>query len=293
MRSPSVKPSAYPPLPFHLIRFLIALSSLVVGVILAVFTYHLHADGYKLPYSFLVVSKHPTYPHPSSQTNINTNKSHQLFVSAGLSLLNIILTSIIHCSCGLSTKLSISLNILLTILWALSLGLLSWSLASTITTACTTTYWGNSTGISVCRTYKTLFTFTAIGLVSYIAAVWLDVIVRRRQTRLGVYDAMGSHPGLDDSGAFDVKMDERHSESTPALHDYDNVPPAMSGAHGQGPPGYGHNLEYAHAGEAQNYYDTAPGMSHRGAPRVRFSAYDQGGQQRPTENTGYDPAMYR
>ncbi|KAJ6160217.1 hypothetical protein N7497_004754 [Penicillium chrysogenum] len=263
MRSPSVKPSAYPPLPFHLIRFLIALSSLVVGVILAVFTYHLHADGYKLPYSFLV-----------------------LFVSAGLSLLNIILTSIIHCSCGLSTKLSISLNILLTILWALSLGLLSWSLASTITTACTTTYWGNSTGISVCRTYKTLFTFTAIGLVSYIAAVWLDVIVRRRQTRLGVYDAMGSHPGLDDSGAFDVKMDERHSESTPALHDYDNVPPAMSGAHGQGPPGYGHNLEYAHAGEAQNYYDTAPGMSHRGAPRVRFSAYDQGGQQRPTENTG-------
>lgn len=119
------------------------------------------------------------------------------------------------------------------------------------------------------------------------------MIVRRRQTRLGVYDAMGSHPGLDDSGAFDVKMDERHSESTPALHDYDNVPPAMSGAHGQGPPGYGHNLEYAHAGEAQNYYDTAPGMSHRGAPRVRFSAYDQGGQQRPTENTGYDPAMYR
>jgi hypothetical protein len=45
-------------------------------------------------------------------------------------------------------------------------------------------------------------------------------LLRRRQTRLGVYDAMGSHPGLDDSGAFDVKMDERHSESTPALHDY-------------------------------------------------------------------------
>lgn len=71
MRSPSVKPSAYPPLPFHLIRFLISLSSLVVGVILAVFTYHLHADGYKLPYSFLVVS------NPSNETilsQINTNK---------------------------------------------------------------------------------------------------------------------------------------------------------------------------------------------------------------------------
>ncbi|KAJ5196159.1 hypothetical protein N7449_006638 [Penicillium cf. viridicatum] len=274
MRSPSVKPSAYPPVPFHLIRFLISLSSLVVGVILAVFTYHLHVDGYKLPYSFLV-----------------------LFVSSGLSLLNIILTSVIHCSCGLSTKLSISLNILLTILWALSLGLLSWSLSSTITTSCTSTYWGNSTGIAVCRSYKALFTFTIIGLVSYIAAVWLDVIVRRRQTRLGTYDPMGSHPGLDDSGAFDVKMDDRHSESTPALHDYDNVPPAMSGGHGQahaqGPSVYEHNMEHAHAGEAQNYYDTAPGMSHRGAPRVRFSAVDEDGHQRPAQNTGYDPAMYR
>ncbi|KAJ5405278.1 hypothetical protein N7465_006562 [Penicillium sp. CMV-2018d] len=275
MRSPSVKPSAYPPVPFHLIRFLISLSSLVVGVILAVFTYHLHADGYKLPYSFLV-----------------------LFVSSGLSLLNIILTSVIHCSCGLSTKLSITLNILLTILWTLSLGLLSWSLSSTITTSCTTTYWGNSTGIAVCRSYKTLFTFTIIGVVSYIAAVWLDVIVRRRQTRLGAYDPMGSHPGLDDSGAFDVKMDDRHSESTPALHDYDNVP-AMSGAHGPGqalvqePSVYEHNMQHAHAGEAQNYYDTAPGMSHRGAPRVRFSAFEEGGHQRPAQNTGYDPAMYR
>ncbi|KXG48170.1 uncharacterized protein PGRI_020400 [Penicillium griseofulvum] len=253
---PQVKPSAYPPLPFHLIRFLIFLSSIVVGVILAVFTYHLHADGFKLPYSFLV-----------------------LFVSSGLSILNILLTSVIHCSCGLSTKLSISLNILLTILWALSLGLLSWSIATTITTSCTIAYWGNSTGISVCRSYKALFAFNATGLVSYIAAVWLDVVVRRRQTRLGVYDAMGSHPGLDDSGAFDVKMDDRHSESTPALNDYDNVP-AMSGA-------------YDHAGDAQHYHDSAPGMSHRGAPRVRFSAYDQGGYQRPAEHTGYDPAMYR
>ncbi|CDM35199.1 hypothetical protein DTO013E5_6644 [Penicillium roqueforti] len=274
MRSPSVKPSAYPPLPFHLIRFLISLSSIVTGVILAVFTYHLHADGYKLPYSFLV-----------------------LFVASGLSLLNIFLTSIIHCSCGLSTKLSISLNILLTILWALSLGLLSWSLASTITTSCTTTYWGNSTGIAVCRSYKALFTFTVIGLVSYIAAVWLDVVVRRRQTRLGVYDPMGSHPGLGDSDAFDVKMDDRHSESTPALHDYDNVPPAMHGAYGHGhdqaPPVYEHNLEHAPAGEAQNYYHDAPGMNHRAAPRVHFSSYDQDGHQRQAENTGYDPAMYR
>lgn len=55
MRSASVKPSAYPPLPFYLIRSFVFISALVVGVILAVFIYHLHADGFKLPYSFLVV----------------------------------------------------------------------------------------------------------------------------------------------------------------------------------------------------------------------------------------------
>lgn len=117
--------------------------------------------------------------------------------------------------------------------------------------------------------------------------------MRRRQTRLGAYDPMGSHPGLDDSGAFDVKMDDHHSESTPALHDYDNVPPTMSGAHGQEHSVYEHNVQHAHAGEAQNYYDTAPGMSHRGAPRVRFGSVDEDGHQRPAQNTGYDPAMYR
>lgn len=167
---------------------------------------------------------------------------------------------------------------------------MSWSVAHTITTACTTTYWGNSTGIAVCRSYKALFTFNVIGLVSYIAAVWLDVIVRRRQTRLGAYNAMGSQPGLDDSGAFDVKMDDRRSESIPALHDYDNVPPTAPG-YAQHP--HERNAEYVHAGDAQNYYDSAPGMSHRGAPRVRFSAYEQDGYQRPAEQTGYDPAMYR
>lgn len=51
----SVKPSAYPKGPFHGIRFLLFLSSIVIGIILAVFIYHLHADGYKLPFAFLIV----------------------------------------------------------------------------------------------------------------------------------------------------------------------------------------------------------------------------------------------
>jgi hypothetical protein len=171
---------------------------------------------------------------------------------------------------------------------------MSWSMAGSITTSCTTTTWGNAAGITVCRSYKAVFTFTVTGLASSIAAVWLDVIVRRRQSRFGNYGAMGSQPGMDDSGAFDVKMDDRHSESTPALNDFHDMPPAVPGSYEQGPPGYGRD-EYAHAGQSHGYYDGAPGMNHRGAPGDRFGPYDQNqtGYQRPAEQTGYDPAMYR
>jgi len=39
----------------------------------------------------------------------------------------------------------------------------------------------------VCRIYKALFTFALVGLVSTIAALALDIYVRRQQTRRGVY----------------------------------------------------------------------------------------------------------
>lgn len=69
----SVKPSDYPPLPFHTIRFIIFLSSLVVAIILAIFIYHLHADGYrKLPFAFLVVRPN-TIPIPLQRPKYSTN----------------------------------------------------------------------------------------------------------------------------------------------------------------------------------------------------------------------------
>ena len=55
MRSASVRPSVYPPVPFHVIRAFTLFSCIIVGVILAVFIYHLHQEGYKLPWVFLVV----------------------------------------------------------------------------------------------------------------------------------------------------------------------------------------------------------------------------------------------
>ncbi|KAJ5669636.1 hypothetical protein N7462_010706 [Penicillium macrosclerotiorum] len=246
-KATSVKPSAYPALPFHGIRFVTFLSAAVVGIILAVFIYHLHADGYKLPFAFLI-----------------------LLLAAVLSILNNILTAVINCACGLSTKLSIALNILLLILWALSLALLSYNMSGTILTKCTTTYWATSTALSVCRCYKALFAFTVVGVASYIAALWLDFVVRRRHNRLGAYNPMGSTPGLGDD-AFDVKLADRHDP--------------VAGAHYDNIPGTNHVDPYAHAGEAQQYYDAAPPRT-RGPGHVRFDSY-------ASEHTAYDPAGHR
>ncbi|KAJ5125825.1 hypothetical protein N7448_005140 [Penicillium atrosanguineum] len=263
MRSKSVKPSAYPALPFHGIRFLIFLSSIVTAIILAVFIYHLHADGYKLPFAFLI-----------------------LLIASLLSIINVIFTSLANCACGLSTKLSIMLNTLLLLIWLLALALLSYNMAHTILTSCSATYWGNKTGISICRSYKALFSFTVTGTASMIAALWLDIIVRRRANRLGAYDPMGSMAAVGEDPA-DVKLADRNGSSSVVA--YDAVPPPMSGA--QGRP-YNHTLEYGHAGEAAQYYDSAPARSRRGESRVRFGSEDAG-YPAQTHQTGYDSGMYR
>ncbi|EAW06487.1 uncharacterized protein ACLA_081770 [Aspergillus clavatus NRRL 1] len=314
MRSKSVKPSLYPPVPFHTIRTIALLSSVIVGIILAVFIYHLKSGGYKLPWTFLV-----------------------LLIAAILSLLNYVLTTITHTCHGLSPRLSLLSNTILLILWLISLGLLSWSMFGTILTSCTATDWVTATGISVCRTYKALFAFTCTGTIAAIAAVVLDVIVHKRQTRLGSYDPMTS--------TQDIKLHERNSSvmSGAGMH---TVPPTGAGAVGPdderaplqynhahshaanpyadadadipgpdyanhsaypAPPAvYGHaSSGHYHAGEAREFSDVAPARSQPGGPRARFSGaeypgYGNGngngngyGHGYPAEQTGYDPGAYR
>ncbi|BAE57406.1 hypothetical protein F9C07_2999 [Aspergillus flavus] len=280
----SVKPSAYPAIPFHSIRAVGFISTLVVGIILAVFIYNLHQGGFKLPWAFLV-----------------------LLIAVILSLLNYVLTTITHCCYGLSPRLSLLSNTICLLLWLISLGLLSWSMSHTILTTCNATYWATSTGITVCRIYKALFAFTVLGNISYIAAIALDVIVRRRQTRLGEYDPMASNPALND-----YKMHDRSSsvlsggmgpyggleEQHPAFRSnnhadevYNDIPaPGNYAGQTMPPPVYGASstLEQHHGGEAQDYYQPTPTR-----PRVRFSAYGHDGYSHPSEQTHYDPAAYR
>ncbi|KAF4158107.1 hypothetical protein CNMCM6936_005275 [Aspergillus lentulus] len=296
MRSKSVKPSLYPPVPFHTIRAISLLSSVIVGIILAVFISHLKSGGYKLPWAFLL-----------------------LVVSAFLSILNYIFTSLTHCCYGLSPRLSLLSNTILLILWLISLGLLSWSMSHTILTTCNATYWATSTGITVCRTYKALFTFTCTSTFAAVAAVALDIVIHKRQTRLGEYDPMTSNPDIklherNNSAMADTNVsvpldDERHplqAQHQHQLHespyadrhgisdipgpDYANHP-----AYRVPPPVYGFNAsaEHYHAGEAQEFSETAPARSQRGGPRVRFSGVGRPGYGYPAEQTAYDPGAYR
>lgn len=204
-------------------------------------------------------------------------------------------------------------------------------MSQTILTTCTETFWANSTGISICRIYKTFFSFTVVATVSFIAAVTLDIIIRKRQTRLGSYDPMNnSH----DAMLADLKLGDRNesgsgsamsggvaaaggagagagagygagygADSVPddrSVSEYSYRTDGASNTHGFQRPGpaatYGahDHLEQYHAGEAQDYSDAAPGRGVWGVPRVRYSALDRSGYgYHPTEQTSYDPGAYR
>ncbi|KAJ5612499.1 hypothetical protein N7510_005693 [Penicillium lagena] len=249
-------PSIYSPLSFHIIRTIAFVSSAVAGTILSVFIYHLHKDGYMLPYTFLV-----------------------LLVSAILSLLTILLTSLIQCTCGLSTQLSTTLNTLLLLLWLTSVALMSWSMSGTILTQCNTSDWGNGTGIAVCRSYKALYAFTVTSMMACIASLWIDIRAQgiQRRYRRGQYGVvMGSEFRLgEDPVGGDIKLAERNYEpgpvpvSMPAAATFDEIPPPSTSQTGQI---YSATLERDHAREAQEYYEAASARSRHSAPQGRFGA---------------------
>lgn len=192
-------------------------------------------------------------------------------MACALSLINFVLTTLIHYCCGLSPRLNLTTNTILLILWLASLGVLCWSMSQTILTTCTETYWGNSTGISICRIYKTFFSFTAIATVTFIAAITLDVIVRKRQTRLGVYDPMMSS---QDAMLADLKLgDHNRSGSGDVM---------SGGVHDVPNPNISSNNPYAD--------EATPGyLAHSDPPEYN---YYRGGGAGPGSVTGSDTPSY-
>ena len=140
--------------------------------------------------------------------NANPYCLPQLTAASLFSIAVLCFTIVLHCCIGLSPNLNIIFNSSLALLWGLSWALLTYYMSGTLANVCDMEHWNEDIGIMVCRVYKALFSFTLIGLyvlpfsthtlrvdesltplrsVSTLAALCLDIYVRRQHTRRGVY----------------------------------------------------------------------------------------------------------
>lgn len=115
----------------------------------------------------------------------------QLLAVSILTIVSLTTTIVLHCFYGLNPILNTLLNAALTLLWAVSFSLLSWWTSGTLSHVCDNDNWENDVGVSVCRLYKALFTFSLLGLFSTIMALVLDVHVQRQAVARGRFQQIG------------------------------------------------------------------------------------------------------
>lgn len=135
------------------------------------------------------------YPLPPHQLT----PAYQLLAVSLLTIAIFLATTILHFfgTSPLQTPLTNTLlNAALLLLWAVSFALLSWWSAGTLRHVCTRANWDDDTGISICRTYKALFSFALLGLVATGAALFLDIKAQRGATSRGKFTRVGV--GLDE-----------------------------------------------------------------------------------------------
>ena len=99
----------------------------------------------------------------ASKTNSLSLFPTQLLAVSSYTVLSILITSFFYHTRSLAPKTSIWLTASSTGLWILSLGLLSWNLSTVLGATCDIEHWDHDTGIMVCRIYKALESFTAVG----------------------------------------------------------------------------------------------------------------------------------
>ncbi|KAK3711415.1 hypothetical protein LTR37_009594 [Vermiconidia calcicola] len=231
-----VAPTPYPKLLFHSLRSFQLLASLIVGGIMAYFTWHLRHDDKKEPWTFI-----------------------WLFSASLASILSLTFTICLHCLTGLRPQLNLAINSLLAFLWALSWSLLTWYMSPTLAHMCDVEQWDNDVGIMVCRIYKALFTFTLLGLVSTLAALGLDIYVRRKQTSRGMYRLQDVDvknrpeptrgPFTDDGPTYGSAALSAPRESGV----WGEEPRRSTGPYNEQPVGLDHNGGYSHPEEFGKY----------------------------------------
>ncbi|PCG98856.1 Hypothetical protein PENO1_031820 [Penicillium occitanis (nom. inval.)] len=185
-------PSPYRPGLFHFTRAFIWLSTLIVTGIMIYFIVHLHSDGFKVPYAFLVI-----------------------LITCLLTLLNLLLTTLLYVRNSLRPIFSLTANVVLLILWIISLAFLGYSMRGTLMTTCNVDSWGTSTGVMVCRVYKTLFSFIVVAAVFTLLHVIIDGVAKKDQRHMTVLAAYDSMNGNGSGYGQDYKLHARGESAVP------------------------------------------------------------------------------
>jgi len=160
-------PTPYPRILFHLIRCSQAVAALVVSGIMFYFIWNLIHEDFEAPKTFWT-----------------------LLAASLLTLLCLIGTLTIYVLFRLSPLWNLCINAVLLMLWAPAFAFLWFWSKPTLSHVCNKKTWEDSTGIMVCRIYKSLFAFAMFGVVSTLAALLLDIMVFRRTVSRGKYKQM-------------------------------------------------------------------------------------------------------
>ncbi|KAA8892847.1 hypothetical protein FN846DRAFT_613297 [Sphaerosporella brunnea] len=153
--------STLPKLPFFLLRVIQLVCSAIIFGILGYFIWNLWKDGYRTPYEFSL-----------------------LVFAASATVLNLLITSILLCCCGLSPFPVLVFDTFLLLLWTISFGLLLRAMGDTTTATCSTDDWGNADGVAVCHMFKCLVAFSLIVLVATLGIVVTAAVARKRQPKI-------------------------------------------------------------------------------------------------------------
>lgn len=282
------KPSFYSAKTFHGVRTILAISALIVTGILIFFCVALKNDGYKIPWTFLIVGS-------STKPITIVLTSHQILLTTVLTILCLLLTLVIHLCFHLSPLFNLILNVPLLVAWIASLGLLAWNIYGTLAHSCSTSNWGNSDGVNVCQLYKTVFAFGIFGTISQIAMVVVDVRARMAQTRSGRYAKMHdstSQMKLEPYDTTHANVDTAHSQSN-SVHDlpYTDASQQYRDQEEVGwRPGQRTNTAASshYSGREQNDYGDLGGRDGRQQVMMNQFGHDQYHNNAPMQRTGYD-----
>ncbi|RMZ86915.1 hypothetical protein DV736_g5861, partial [Chaetothyriales sp. CBS 134916] len=199
------KPSPYPLVPFYSIRALSLISSVIVSGIIGWFWYQLRHDDFKIPWTFLLI-----------------------LAASGLTGVSLILTTVIHTCAYLSPLFNLVLNVPLSILWIVGFSLLTWNTVGALSHSCSTSNWGDSDGVMICRYYKANYSFIVIGVLSSVAMIIVDIRARVKQKTLRRYVAMSDSKSklVEEQQGDDPNWSTMHSRQTSTgYHDEDGEVP--------------------------------------------------------------------